>query len=190
MGLGKALSTQGGRQSTGGLGSLGVANVAQGGFVNIGADTKAIEKKFADLLKAVGDEKEQLKIHRKVAKISRQAMRNEVKDSPVTVRLRSGKTKRSKLAYRRDDIEPGTLKRSIVAWKIRHETSMWVGPRANGKLDRKDGWFAGIVESGLQNYGPGRNKGAITRGKMKSQGPSLAALEKEYKKVIAKAAKK
>ena len=188
MGLGKRMST-GGARSTGGLGSLGVRNVAQGGFAEIGADTKGIERKFAALLKAVGDEQKQLKIHRKVAKIARQTMRDQVQDSPVTIRVRrSGRDggKRGP-SY---DIEPGTLKRSIVAWKIRQETAMWVGPRATGKLDRKDGWFAGIVESGLQNFGPGRNKGAMQRGKMKAQGPALQMLESEYKKVIAKAAKR
>lgn len=189
MGLGKRMAT-GGARSTGGLGSLGVRNVAQGGFAEIGADTRGIERKFAALLKAVGDEKQQLKIHRKAAKIARKTMRDQVQDSPVTIRLRSGHTKRSKLKKRRDDIYPGTLKRSIVAWKIRQETAMWVGPRKNGRGDKKDGWFAGIVESGLQNFGPGRNKGAMQRGKMKAQGPALQMLESEYKKVIAKAAKK
>jgi hypothetical protein len=187
MGLGKRMAT-GGARSTGGLGSLGVRNVAQGGFAEIGADTKGIERKFAALLKAVDDEQKQLKIHRKVAKIARKSMRDEVKDSPVTIRVRRKKSGDEQPANY--DIEPGTLKRSIVAWKIRQETAMWVGPRATGRADRKDGWFAGIVESGLQNFGPGRNKGAMQRGKMKAQGPALQMLESEYKKVIAKAAKR
>ena len=188
MGLGKALSTQRGR-SSGGLGQLGVANVAQGGFVNIGADTKGIERKFAALMKAVGDEQQQLKIHRKVAKIAQKSMRAQIVDADQVIRVRrSGRDggKRGP-SY---DIEPGTLKRSIIAWKIPRETGVWVGPRATGKLDRKDGWFAGIVESGLQNFGPGKNKGAIERGKKLASAPSIQMLEKEYKKVIAKAAKK
>ena len=187
MGLGKRMSMS--PRSSGGLGSLGVSNTAQGGFVNIGADTKGIERKFAALMKAVGDEKQQLKIHRKVAKIAQKSMRAQIKNADQVIKVRrSGRDGGKKgPSY---DIEPGTLKRSIVSWKIRRETSVWVGPRATGKTDRKDGWFAGIVESGLQNYGPGRNKGAINRGKKLAQAPALQMLEKEYKKVIAKGARK
>lgn len=188
MGLSKQMST-GGPRSSGGLGQLGVKNVAQGGFVNIGADTKAIERKFAELMKAVKDEKEQLKIHRKVAKIVRKSMRNEVIDADGVVKVRRSGRDGGKPGPNYD-IEPGTLKRSIIAWKIPRETGVWVGPRATGKLDRKDGWFAGMVESGLQNYGPGKNKGAMKRAKKIAQAPALQMLEKEYKKVIMKGAKK
>jgi hypothetical protein len=189
MGLGKKMATGHVPRSTGGLGSLGVSNVAQGGFVNIGVDMREIERKFEHLRKAIQDEEEQIKIHRKVAKVAKKFMQDEVEDSDVVARVRrSGRDggKRGP-SY---DIQPGTLKRSIVAWKIRHETAMWVGPRATGRLDRKDGWFAGIVESGLQYFGEGPNKGAMQRGKRKSQGPALYKLEKEYKKAIEKAAKK
>ena len=189
MGLGKKMSTGHVPRSTGGLGSLGVANVAQGGFVNIGVDMREIERKFEHLRKAIQDEEEQIKIHRKVAKVAKKFMQDEVEDSPVVARVRRSGRDGGKRGPSLN-IQPGTLKRSIVAWKIRHETGMWVGPRATGRNDRKDGWFAGIVESGLQYFGEGPNKGAMKKGKKKSQGPALYKLEQEYKKAIAKAAKK
>jgi len=77
MGLGKKLSAGHVPRSTGGLGSLGVSNVAQGGFVNIGVDMREIERKFEHLRKAIKDEEEQLKIHRKVAKVAKKFMQDE-----------------------------------------------------------------------------------------------------------------
>jgi hypothetical protein len=169
-------------------GKLGVANTAQGGFINIGADTRQVQKRFEGLMRAVKDEQKQLAIHRKVAKVVKVTMRAEVRDSPVVVKVRRSGRDGGKPgpSY---DIEPGTLKRSVIAWKIRGETSMWVGPRATGRLDRKDGWFAGIVEGGDQRFGAGPNKGAFFRSRQKANGPALKLLEAEYVKVIQKAAK-
>ena len=61
-------------------GKLGVANTAQGGFINIGADTRQVQKRFEGLMRAVKDEQKQLAIHRKVAKVVKVTMRAEVYD--------------------------------------------------------------------------------------------------------------
>ena len=148
----------------------------------ITANTKAIEKKFADLMRAVGSEEKQLKIHRKVARVVKKALRRNIVDYDRIIRVRRSRGQDI-------DIEPGTLKRSVASWRLRGETSYWVGPRVTGRKDRRDGWFAGIVESGLQEFGPGRNKGAFEKGKQESNAKALRLLENEYKAVIKKAAR-
>lgn len=158
------------------------------------ANTKAIEKKFAKLLKAVGSEEKQLKIHRKVARVAKKALRGEIESYHRTAYVRrtgrdGGKTGPP------IDIPKGTLKRSVKSWRIKgykadggKETSYWVGPKAGGRVNQ-DGWFAGIVESGLQYFGPGPNKDAFKRGKVKANSKAVRLLENEYKAVIKKAAR-
>ncbi len=162
----------------------------------IKVDTKGVERKFAALLKAVGSEENQLKIHKKVARVVKKAQRNEITDYDRTIKVRRNGSQGGKTGPD-IDIEPGTLKRSVSTWRIKgyksdgnRETSYWVGPRATGRKDRKDGWFAGIVESGLQYFGPGPNKGAFERAKVTANAKALRMLEKEYNRVINQAAKK
>lgn len=158
------------------------------------ANTKAIEKKFAKLLKAVGSEEKQLKIHRKVARVAKKALRGEITDYHRTAYVRrtgrDGGKKGPPI-----DIPKGTLKRSVKSWRIKgykadgnKETSYWVGPKAGGRVNQ-DGWFAGIVESGLQYFGEGPNKGAFKRGKAKANSKAVRLLENEYIAVIKKAAR-
>lgn len=146
------------------------------------ANTKAIEKKFADLMRAVGSEEKQLKIHRKVARVVKKALRRQITDYDKIIRVRRSRGQDI-------DIQPGTLKRSVASWRLRGETSYWVGPRVTGRKDMRDGWFAGIVESGLQEFGPGKNKGAFERGKREANAKAVRLLENEYKAVIKKAAR-
>lgn len=162
--------------------------------VVVTADTKEVEKKFAALLKAVKNEQQQLKVHRKVARVAKRVIRNEITDYHRTAYVRrngrfGGKTGPD------IDIPKGTLKRSVKSWRIKgykadggKETSYWVGPKAGGRVNQ-DGWYAGIVESGLQWLGPGPNKGVFKRSKAKVHQKAVRMLENEYKRVIKKAAR-
>ena len=54
----------------------------------ITANTKAIEKKFADLMRAVGSEEKQLKIHRKVARVVKKSLRRQIVNYDTIIRVR------------------------------------------------------------------------------------------------------
>lgn len=156
---------------------------ASQGFTGMTADTRAIERKFAELMKAVGDEREQMRIHRKVGRLVANVMKKEIIDYPEVIKVRRS-------GGANYDIEPGTLRRSVSVWRIKGETGYWVGPRATGRLDRRDGWFSGIVESGLQAFGAGQNEGVFEESKRKSNAAAQAMLEAEYREVIRKGAKR
>lgn len=98
-------------------------------------------------------------IDARVAEVYNAALKANIKDSPVDIRV-----------YRsqqlRQTIKKGTLRRSIKTFRRKSVTL--AGPKTtfkrgrDKKTNRTDAWFAHIVEEG-SGFGPGRNKGVFMR---------------------------
>jgi len=123
---------------------------------------KELERKIQHLAKWSEKDANKLRaIDERVAEVYNVALRANIKDSPVDVKVyRSGEL--------RQTIKPGTLRRSIKTFRRRNKAITLSGPKTTGKrgsnkkVNRQDGWFASIVENG-SGFGPGRNKGVFER---------------------------
>ena len=125
-------------------------------------------------------------IDERVAEVYNVALRANIKDSPIDVRV----YRSSEL---RQTIKPGTLRRSIKTFRRSNKAITLAGPKTMGKrggskkVNRQDGWFASIVENG-SGFGPGRNKGIFertqkaTKGRMQKLRNRL--LQQEFKRYM------
>ena len=85
---------------------------------------------------------------------------------PSSARYQGGKRGPSQ------DIRPGTLRRSIKVIRPRGGSNVWLGPKSRTifqkkgltQVNRSDSWFADIVNSGRERFGPGRNRGFGQKG--------------------------
>ena len=122
---------------------------------------KELERKIERLAKWSEKDAQKLRaIDERVAEVYNVALRANIKDSPVDVKVyRSGEL--------RQTIKPGTLRRSIKTFRRSNKAITLAGPKTSRrggsmKRNRQNGWFASIVENG-SGFGPARNKGLFTR---------------------------
>ena len=123
---------------------------------------KELERKIMRLAQWSEKDANKLRaIDERVAEVYNVALRANIQDSPVDVKVyRSGEL--------RQTIKTGTLRRSIKTFRRRNKAITLAGPKTTGrrgsnkKVNRQDGWFASIVENG-SGFGPGRNKGVFER---------------------------
>ena len=169
-----------------------------GGFVGIGENSKEVAKALHKVMKRIEDPKFQRKVHANTARTVRDVMRGNIKDADETFRIRrSGKRPMSPKSKRgpRMDIPPGTLKRSVWAWRIPKTNDYWAGPRVSWMLGKtlpvdRDGWFANIVEGDDQMFGPGTpNAGVFERSARQAAPMATRFMLDEYSKRIDQAAK-
>jgi hypothetical protein len=158
------------------------------GFEGIGVDIGPLMKQFEELRKQVSDPKIQTRIHRSVGNIYKKEMLANIKDAREVIRIRRGQ----KEIKDTDNIQIGTLRRSIRVWKIdKRYSTFWVGPRVGKRMPHEnDGWFANIVEGGDQKFGGGRNEGVFERSIRNKRQYALDTMRKKYEFQIRKAARK
>lgn len=99
-------------------------------------------------------------INAAVAKSGVLAMRRRVRDYERTIVVSGRKSPKGGPI----EIQPGTLRRSIMVLHPRDGTNKWMGVHSSQLSGRKpysrnDGWFGHIVEGGDQYFGAGVNKG-------------------------------
>lgn len=177
-------------------------------------------KKKLDRIKRYGHSnlREIQDVHRKVANISRDAIKGKIVDHPVEVRIR--RSQRLNGGKRGPDytVETGTLRRSIqVFTNAVNKMNMLVGPRsglvarerrapADGSRIRTDGWFSPMVEMGIRpKLGPGyrgfqggkavptnhqRNKDFFKRGVKSAMTPMRTAFAAGHRALFAQHVKK
>lgn len=123
---------------------------------------KELERKIMRLAQWSEKDAQKLReIDERVAEVYNVALRANIKDSPVDIRVYRSK-------QLRQTIKQGTLRRSIKTFRRRNKAITLAGPKTTGKrggnkkVNRQDGWFASIVENG-SGFGPGRNKGVFER---------------------------
>lgn len=104
-----------------------------------------------------------------IVKLNRQVARIYVKAARSAIVNSSGVFKVYRNGEVRMEVQPGTLKRSMGAWRSgRGSNVILAGPRAGRKAggENRDGWFAAIVEGGhagtSQSHAT-KNKGVFTR---------------------------
>lgn len=148
---------------------------------------KELERKIMRLAQWSEKDAQKLRaIDERVAEVYNVALRANIKDSPVDVKV-----------YRsqqlRQTIKPGTLRRSVKTFRRRNKAITLAGPKTMGKrggnkkVNRQDGWFASIVENG-SGFGPGRNRGVFertqkaTKGRMQKLRNRL--LQQEFKRYM------
>ena len=130
---------------------------------------KELERKIMRLAQWSEKDAQKLRaIDERVAEVYNVALRANIKDSPVDVKV-----------YRsqqlRQTIKPGTLRRSVKTFRRRNKAITLAGPKTMGKrggnkkVNRQDGWFASIVENG-SGFGPGRNRGVFERTQKATKG--------------------
>jgi len=158
------------------------------GFEGIGVDIGPLMKQFEELRKQVNDKNVQKRIHRSVGNIYKKEMVANIKDAREVIRIRRGQKEIKKT----DNIEIGTLRRSIRVWQIdKQYATFWVGPRVGKRMKHEnDGWFANIVEGGDQKFGGGRNEGVFERSIRNKQQEAFTQMRKKYEFQIRKAARK
>lgn len=123
---------------------------------------KELERKIMRLAQWSEKDAQKLRdIDERVAEVYNVALRANIKDSPIDIRVYRSK-------QLRQTIKQGTLRRSIKTFRRRNKAITLAGPKTTGKrggnkkVNRQDGWFASIVENG-SGFGPGRNKGVFER---------------------------
>jgi hypothetical protein len=123
---------------------------------------KELERKIMRLAQWSEKDAQKLReIDERVAEVYNVALRANIKDSPVDIRVYRSK-------QLRQTIKQGTLRRSIKTFRRGNKRITLAGPKTTGKrggnkkVNRQDGWFASIVENG-SGFGPGRNKGVFER---------------------------
>jgi hypothetical protein len=123
---------------------------------------KEFERKIERLAQWSEKDAQKLRaIDERVAEVYNIALRANIKDSPVDVKV----YRSSEL---RQTIKPGTLRRSIKTFRRKNKAITLAGPKTTGrrgaskKTNRTDGWFASIVENG-SGFGPSRSKGVFER---------------------------
>jgi len=159
------------------------------GFEGIGADIQPLLKQLEELRKQVKDPAIQTRIHRSVGNIYKKEMLNNIKDAKQTIRIRRGGNEPKE----RDDIQPGTLRRSIRVWQIdKRFSTFWVGPKVGARQHyTRDGWFANIVEGDDQYIkGNNRNVGVFERSIRNKRQEAFTQMRKKYEFQIRKAARK
>jgi hypothetical protein len=118
---------------------------------------KEVERKIALLAKWSEKDAQKLRaIDERVAEVYNVALRANIKDSPVDIKVYRG-------GAVRQTIKKGTLRRSIKTFRKRGTT--YAGPKSTKsrtKTNRQNGWFAAIVENG-SGFGPSRSKGVFSR---------------------------
>jgi hypothetical protein len=130
---------------------------------------KELERKIMRLAQWSEKDAQKLRaIDERVAEVYNVALRANIKDSPVDVKV-----------YRsqqlRQTIKPGTLRRSVKTFRRSNKRITLAGPKTTGKrggnkkVNRQDGWFASIVENG-SGFGPGRNRGVFERTQKATKG--------------------
>ena len=122
---------------------------------------KELERKIERLAKWSEKDAQKLRaIDERVAEVYNVALRANIKDSPVDVKVyRSGEL--------RQTIKPGTLRRSIKTFRRSNKAITLAGPKTSrrgsrSKTNRQNGWFAAIVENG-SGFGPSRSTGLFER---------------------------
>ena len=159
------------------------------GFEGIGVDIQPLLKQFEELRKQVNDPDIQTRIHRSVGNIYKKEMLNNIKDAKQTIRIRRGQDE----IKDRDNIQPGTLRRSIRVWQIdKRFSTFWVGPKVGARQHHtRDGWFANIVEGDDQYIrGNNRNKGVFEQSIRNKRQEAFTKMRKKYEFQIRKAARK
>ena len=120
---------------------------------------KELERKLQRLAKFGRADAARLRaIDNRVAEVYNVALRANIKDSPVDIKVyRNGEV--------RQTIKRGTLRRSIKAFRRKNKNITFAGPKSSKsrtKTNRQNGWFASIVEGG-KGFGPSRNMGLFER---------------------------
>ena len=142
---------------------------------------KELERKIERLAQWSEKDAQKLRaIDERVAEVYNVALRANIKDSPVDVKVynRTGGgpgRKPGQTGTVRQTIKKGTLRRSIKTFRRRNKAITLAGPKTTGrrgsnkKVNRQDGWFASIVENG-SGFGPGRNRGVFERTQKATKG--------------------
>jgi hypothetical protein len=152
------------------MGATGERLAAQG--TGVGGATTGVQlnfvlagKRLAQMTNTMGKfrrlKKSQIEtLNHNVARSGVLAMRRRVKDYHKTIVVAGRKSPKGGPV----EIQPGTLRRSIMVMSPRDGTNKWMGVHSSqlsgrGAYTRSDGWFGHIVEGGDQYFGAGVNKG-------------------------------
>jgi hypothetical protein len=173
------------RQATGGGG---------GGAAPIGVEfhTQLAAKRVAEMTGTLRKFK-RLKRHqienlnKDVARSGVLAMRRRVRDYHKTIVVSGRKSPKGGPV----EIQPGTLRRSIMVMQPKDGTNVWMGVHSSQLSGRKaygrsDGWFGHIVQGGDQFFGAGVNKGFWSNNIEKVKKVMFKRLLRDYGNLIGK----
>lgn len=126
-------------------------------------------------------------INAKVAQSGVLAMRRRVRDYHKTIVVAGRKSPSGGPI----EIQPGTLRRSIMVMHPKNGTNKWMGVHSSqlsGRMaySRNDGWFGHIVEGGDQYFGAGVNKGFWSNNVATVKKIMFDRLLREYSELVGK----
>lgn len=126
-------------------------------------------------------------INAKVAQSGVMAMRRRVRDYHKTIVVAGRKSPKGGPI----EIQPGTLRRSIMVMHPKDGTNKWMGVHSSqlsGRMaySRNDGWFGHIVQGGDQYFGAGVNKGFWTNNVQTVKKIMFDRLVREYADLMGK----